>query len=68
MGVHIVPKKTRASQQVWGMDQPRYGRRGRRPVPAFRGVVALYDVGQEAQAREGTQRSGEGERATVAAV
>jgi len=45
MGVHIVPKKTRASQQVWGMDQPRYGGRGRRPVPAFRGVVALYDVG-----------------------
>lgn len=68
MGVHLVPEKTRASQQVWGMDQSRYGGRGRRPIPATRGVVALHDVGQEAQAREGAQRSREGERATVAAV
>jgi len=45
MGVHIVQEKTRATQQVWGMDQPQYGSRGRRPVPTFRGVVALYDVG-----------------------
>lgn len=68
MGVYIVSEKTRTPQQVRGVDQPRYGGCGRRPVSAVRGVVPVYDVGQEAQARARAQRGGERERAAVAAI
>jgi len=69
MGLHTVPEETGAAQQVRGMDQPRYGGRGRRrSVPAVRGLVPVHDVGQEAQAGEGAQRGGKGERAVAATV
>lgn len=68
MGVHIVPEETRTPQQVRGVDQPRYGGRGRRSVAAVRGVVTVHDVGQAAQTRAGAQRGGERERTAVAAV